>query len=57
MSKKVTCAYCKQKLNKDAAFVKHAGKHNTYYCSESEFNLAMVRKKKREVNKKRQQEM
>ena len=57
MSKKVTCAYCKQKLNKDEAFVKHAGKHNTYHCSESEFNLAMVRKKKREVNKKRQQEM
>ena len=57
MSKKVTCAYCKQRLNKDEAFVKHAGKHNTYYCSESEFNLAMVRKKKREVNKKRQQEM
>lgn len=57
MSKKVTCAYCKQKLNKDEAFVKHAGKHNTYYCSESEFNLSMVRKKKREVNKKRQQEM
>ncbi len=57
MSKKVTCAYCKQKLNKDEAFVKHAGKHNTYYCSESEFNIAMVRKKKREVNKKRQQEM
>ena len=57
MSKKVTCAYCKQKLNKDDAFVKHAGKHSTYYCSESEFNLAMVCKKKREVNKKRQQEM
>lgn len=57
MSKKVTCAYCKQKLNKDEAFVKHAGKHNTYYCSESEFNLSMVRKKKCEVNKKRQQEM
>ena len=57
MSKEVTCAYCKQKLNKDEAFVKHAGKHNTYYCSESELNLAMVRKKKREVNKKRQQEM
>lgn len=57
MSKKVTCAYCKQKLNKDEAFVKHAGKHNTYYCSESEFQLAMERKQKREENKRRQQQL
>lgn len=53
MSKKVTCAFCKQKINKDEAFVKHAGKHNTYYCDEREFGLAMERKKKREENKKR----
>lgn len=57
MSKKCTCAYCgNRKLNKDEAFVKHAGKHNTYYCSETEYKLAMERKKKREENKKRQQE-
>ena len=56
MSKKVTCAYCKCRLNKDEAYVKHAGKHNTYYCSESEFQLAMERKKKREENKRRQQQ-
>lgn len=55
MSKKVTCALCKQKLNKDEAFVKHAGKHNTYYCNEEHFKLAIERKKKREANKKKQE--
>lgn len=51
MSKK-TCAYCKKRINADEAYVKHAGKHNTYYCSEEEFKLATERKKKREENKK-----
>lgn len=55
MSKK-TCAYCKKKIEESEAFVKHAGKHNTYYCSETEYKLAMERKKKREENKKKQQE-
>lgn len=55
MSKK-TCAYCKKKIEESEAFVKHSGKHNTYYCSEIEYKLAMERKKKREENKKRQQE-
>lgn len=52
MSKKVICALCRCKLNKDEAFVKHAGKHNTYYCSEEHYRLATERKKKREENKK-----
>lgn len=53
MSKKCTCAFCKQKINKDEAFVKHAGKHNTYYCNEEHFKLAVERKKKREANKRK----
>ena len=56
MSKKVTCAFCKQRLNKDEAFVKHAGKHNTYWCCEEHMKLTMERKKKREENKRRQQQ-
>lgn len=55
MSKKCTCAFCKCKLNRDEAFVKHAGKHNTYYCNEKEFNLAIERKHKREANKKQKE--
>lgn len=56
MSKK-TCAYCGKKNNAEDMFVKHAGKHNTYYCSETEFKLAMERKQKRDEIKKRQQEL
>lgn len=56
MSAKRTCALCGKKCNKDEMYVKHAGKHNTYYCSEEEFKLATERKKKREENKKRQQQ-
>lgn len=56
MSKK-TCAYCGKKSDETEMFVKHAGKHNTYYCSESEFQLAMERKKKREENKCSQQQL
>jgi hypothetical protein len=41
-------------LNKEDAFVKHAGKHNTYYCSEEHYKYAVDRKKKREEFKKRQ---
>ena len=52
MSKKKTCAYCGQRSNAEDMFVKHAGKHNTYYCNEREFNLAMERKQKREANQK-----
>lgn len=48
MSKNVTCAYCKQKINKEDAFVKHAGKNNTYYCNETHYGLAIERKKHRE---------
>lgn len=48
MSKKVTCAFCKQKLNKEEAFVKHAGKNNTYYCNEEHYGLATERKKRKE---------
>ncbi len=50
---KKTCAYCKIKRDETEMFVKHTGKHNTYYCNEQEFRLAMERKKKREENKKR----
>ena len=57
MSKKVICALCRCKLNKDEAFVKHAGKHNTYYCSEEHYRLATERKKKREENKKLREEL
>ena len=51
MAKK-TCAYCKCKRDESEMFVKHAGKHNTYYCNEEEFQLAMKRKKLREENKR-----
>lgn len=51
MAKK-TCAYCKTKRDESEMFVKHAGKHNTYYCSEEEYKLAVKRKKLREENKK-----
>lgn len=57
MSKKVICALCRCKLNKDEAFVKHAGKHNTYYCSEEHYRLATERKKKKEENKKLREEL
>ena len=53
MSKKCTCAYCKQRIERERAYCKHAGKHNTYYCNEQEYQFAMERKKKREENKKR----
>ena len=52
MSKKVICALCRCKLNKDEAFVKHAGKHNTYYCDENCYRKAVKRKKLKEENKK-----
>lgn len=51
MAKK-TCAFCKAKRDESEMFVKHAGKHNTYYCSEEHYRLATERKKKREENKK-----
>ena len=51
MAKK-TCAFCKTKRDESEMFVKHAGKHNTYYCNEEEFQLAIKRKKLREENKK-----
>lgn len=51
MAKK-TCAYCKCKREASEMFVKRAGKHNTYYCNEEEYKLAIKRKKLREENKK-----
>ena len=30
---KVTCAFCKKKINKDEAYIVHKGKRNKYYCS------------------------
>ena len=51
MAKK-TCAYCGVRRDSDGMYVKHAGKHNTYYCNEEEFQLAMKRKRLREENKK-----
>lgn len=56
MSKKCTCAFCKRRFDRDEAFVKHAGKHNTYYCNELEYKLATDRKKKCEENKRKQTE-
>ena len=53
MAKK-TCAYCKCKKDQAEMFVKHSGKHNTYYCDENHYSLAMERKKKREENKAKQ---
>lgn len=35
VSKKCTCAYCGRRFDRDEAFVKHAWKHNTYYCNET----------------------
>lgn len=52
MAKK-TCAFCKCKRDESEMFVKHAGKHNTYYCNEAEYKLAIERKKKRTENKSR----
>lgn len=54
MSKKCTCAYCKCKLNKEDAFVKHAGKHNTFYCNVECYEKAIERKKKKDEYKKQQ---
>lgn len=51
MSKK-TCAFCKVKKDETEMFVKHAGKHNTYWCSEEHMRLTMERKRKREENKR-----
>lgn len=53
MSKKKTCAFCKKKVEIDTAYVKHAGKHNTYYCDAKCHEEAIKRKKKREENKKK----
>lgn len=52
---KRTCAWCKNKYQVDTMVVKHAGKHNTYWCCEEHMRLTMDRKKKREENKRRQQ--
>lgn len=52
MAKK-TCAFCGKKGNNDEMYVKHAGKHNTYYCDIKHFELAMERKKKRDEIKRR----
>lgn len=52
MAKKA-CAFCKCKRDESEMFVKHAGKHNTYYCNEAEYKLAIERKKKRTENKSR----
>lgn len=57
MSEKKTCAWCKKKFPIDTMVVKHAGKHNTYWCCEEHRNLTMERKKKREENKRRQQQL
>ena len=57
MSEKKTCAWCKKKFPIDTMVVKHAGKYNTYWCCEEHRNLTMERKKKREVNKCRQQQL
>ena len=51
MSKKCTCAFCKKRIDREGAYIKHAGKHNTYYCNEEHYQLAIERKKKREENK------
>lgn len=53
MSKKKTCAFCKSKKEATEMFVKHAGKHNTYYCDTNCCAKAMERKKKREANKEK----
>ena len=53
MSKKKTCAFCKKKMQAEEMFVKHAGKHNTYWCCEEHYNMTMERKKKREANKEK----
>ena len=53
MSEKKTCAWCKKKFPIDTTVVKHADKHNTYWCCEEHRNLTMERKKKKEENKKR----
>ena len=45
---KKTCAWCKCKYPIDTMVVKHAGKHNTYWCCEEHMTLTMERKKKRE---------
>ena len=56
MSKK-TCAFCKARLDEtEMGYVKHAGKHNTYYCDITCYEKATERKKKREENKRKQQE-
>lgn len=56
-SQKKTCAWCKHKFPIDMMVVKHAGKHNTYWCCEEHMRLTMDRKAKREENKKRQQQL
>lgn len=50
---KVTCAFCKAKIEKDTAYCKHGGKNNTYYCDEGHFNAAIQKKEtaKREKEK------
>ena len=53
MSKKRTCAWCKKKFPSEDMVVKHAGKHNTYYCDANCHAKAIERKKKRELNKEK----
>lgn len=55
MSKK-TCACCKKKIEEAEAFVKHARKHNTYYCNTDCYNKAIERKKRRKEDKRKGQE-
>lgn len=52
MAKK-TCAFCGTRRDQSKMnYVKHAGKHNTYYCDINCYEKATERKKKREENKK-----
>lgn len=56
-TEKKTCAWCKKKFPINTMVVKHAGKHNTYWCCEEHKQLTMERKQKRDEIKKRQQEL
>lgn len=52
MGMRVTCKYCKSKVEKKDAFTIFGEKHNTYYCNQECYSNAIAAKNKSDAEKK-----
>lgn len=52
MGMRVTCRYCKSKVEKKDAFTILGEKHNTYYCNKECYSNAIATKSKNDAEKK-----